>query len=118
MPVEWKIRYDDGAVYSDLDGLPFSAPKFGALTITQRSELTGQEVLFGEFLYYWRDKWWAANTMGIIDKITHFVHEIEAVLHGRWIDDKQWNEILIAAQNDDDFPKRSGFKASDRRCID
>ncbi len=117
-PMAWKIRYDDGGAFSDLDGRPQDAPKFGALAITQRSDLTGHEVLFGEFLYYWRGRWWAANTLGMIDKVTHFVHQIDAVLHGRWIDDAQWNDILIAAKNDNDFPPRSGFRPSDRQFVD
>ncbi len=117
-PIEWKIRYDDGDVFTNLDGRSRDAPKFGALAITQRSELTGHDVLYGEFLYHWRGKWWAANTMGMIDKVTHFVHQIEAVLHGRWIDDAQWNEILIAAKNDSDFPPRSAFRPRDRRALD
>ncbi len=116
--LEWRIFYADDATFSNLDGLVQDAPKWGAVAVVQRDSLTNHSVLTGPWFYYWRGQWWATDNdggVGFLDKIVHFVHEIDAVLPGRWIDDEEWNKIIIRAQSDPDFPSRGGWKPNERR---
>lgn len=65
--MKWRIYYHDGAVYSDTDGPPESAPGWGALIIAQEDVTPqpyniGRIYRFGKDFYCWEpDRGWTGR---------------------------------------------------------
>lgn len=80
----WRIYYDSGETYSDVDGSPSSAPGQGVLAIAQANPLTGHDVLhLADYYLYKGGKWIGLDLFGLLDHVLNCFDEIHGVVAGR-----------------------------------
>lgn len=102
----WKIYYSDGTTYSDLDGPPEQAPALDVQVIVQLDDTGGRYNQMGSDYYIWReDRWWGVDIFGLFDWLIHN----SSVKFGRTVDNEKYRMMFQMAENDPDFPVRSGF---------
>lgn len=115
--LEWRIYYDDANTFDNLDGEPWEAPGRGVVAVVQVDQSpvmynVGRRV-YREHNWYWYHKewgtWFGSTTAGLLDQLTSDqTNNICAIKQGRWVADKIYREIMNCAENDPDFPKKSG----------
>ena len=125
--MEWRIYYDDGSTFDNLDGAPWEAPGRGIICVVQPDPSpemysVNTQVLQGHPFYWYHVEWgyWLhSDRDGILDQLTaDRGNQVCAVKMGRWLDFNKYREILETAKNDFDFPKKSGTSKAERRYSD
>ena len=110
--MDWRVYYDDIEPVTSSTPPDF-VPASGVQAIVQRND-NGFEVLNGEHYYVWKDaKWYAMNEHGLWDYLSS--PGWKRVLFGRYITKSAYNDILVTAQNDTDFPHKSAWDSEERR---
>lgn len=103
---EWRIYYADGSTFSSNDGPAQNAPNFGAQVVLVRDKHVGRRVLKLADYYVWRpslDRW--TDHEDSASAILAMAREPWAVLIcGQYLNDDDFERILIAAHNDPDLP--------------
>lgn len=113
---EWKIRYGDGSIYSNLDGPPEQAPKRNVQTITVSSGLVGRRIERENDYYIWTPEnggWRGVDQFGLYDYLIDPGHKI--VLFGRMLNNEEYRRLYNEAINDPDFPHKSARYPDERR---
>jgi hypothetical protein len=107
--LRWIIYYDDGRTFSNLEGRPSDAPKYGVQVIAQLYEGAGRETLHAkDFYLYTRERWWGVSERGILDWVLNRLPELEGVVEGRTISNEDFDAILTRAiYEDSGLPKKS-----------
>ena len=101
--MQWKIYYDDGSVYSDLNGSPFNAPSTGVIVVVTGNSNSEREfsLVHGKDAFYWNDDigWWrGCDVAGLWDYLLMY-HGPKAVIFGRTIrDDDFWKIVSRASK--------------------
>lgn len=108
--MKWKIWYSDGTTYTDQDGLPYDAPKTGAVIIVQEEGRTGWRKLFLQDYFVWSPSlqiWMMQNdAAGVIMRAVQ--EPFVVVVSGTYMRELDFQEILIEADNDEYIrPKKS-----------
>jgi len=118
MGLAWRIYYWDGSTFdssqvTDPTGIP-PERRLGVIAIIQPHPDSGRQLMCKQDWYYYRrdpddttGRWWQSDQTGFHDQVTHFTHLIDAVLLGRH--SIIYSDIISAANNDPDFPTRSGY---------
>jgi len=94
----FKIVYENGDIYTSLDGLPKDAPNWGVLAIAQPN-VDYRDILWNEYVYIYRTDrgfWTGHDRGGLIDQLVHFAHLIEAVRFGRDTLDSTMHKIVTS----------------------
>lgn len=114
--IEWRIRYKDGAVFDNLQGEPWEAPRLKVQIITQISDETGRYNQTQSDYYVWRDgRWYGCDLFHVWEYLFVDVRDHPpAVLAGYTIDTPAYLAILRDAEADPDFPARSAVHRSER----
>jgi len=118
--VRWKIWYydentDEISSFSNEDGEPWDAPAFGVQIITQEDDLAGRWNQVGDNYYVWRkDRWWGADIIGMFDYLANWKGRC-VVRFGRHASNDMFQRVLVAAEEDKDFPKRSAWHKGEIR---
>lgn len=81
----WRIYYDDGTTYDNLDGPPEEAPRLGVQAVVTLHNL-----------------WYGGDRIGYLDYM--FRPGWKIVLFGRLIDNEKYAKIKKQALSDTDFP--------------
>ncbi len=125
--LNWRIYYDDGTLFDNTDGEPWEAPGRGIICVVQIDPKpmmysVNTQVMQGH-PFYWYHKGWGywmhSDRDGMLDQLTaDRDNNICAVKMGRWADFHKFREIYDRAQNDPDFPKKSGTAKSEQRYKD
>ena len=105
MPL-YRVYYDDKPCY---DGDPFYAPAFGVVAIVQRNKAHGRKVTSNFDFYVWKDdlqEWMGCDMFGMIDYLN--IPGPKRVLIGRMIEKERFYKIVKQANEDPDFPDRTG----------
>jgi hypothetical protein len=83
--MKWKIYYDDGTTFSDLDGTPDLAPAFGVQAVVCSPDL-----------------WGCGDIVGLIDYLSQpGMHK--CVRFGRLTTNKKYADVLDMARSDRDI---------------
>lgn len=98
----WRIYYDDGTTFDDNDGKPQDSPPWGAVVVAQPKAKGQARVLVGRnadyFLYNTKLRRFhqvgeteqeAGVSIGLVDHLAHFAHQISCVRPTRWMADDQ-----------------------------
>jgi len=105
----WRIFYDDGSTFSSADGEPHEAPSEGVICAVGYTPDDGERYIAnrGDYYHFHRGegRWWECDLAGLLDRLRNN-SEVYAYKEGRRVSKKLWEEILIAANNDPDFPQR------------
>ena len=98
MRIEWRVYYDDGSTFTDLDGSPYDAPATGVQIIVSRS---GEKTILsrGKTAYYWKDGWNPCDEPGMYDYLMLYKGP-KAVLFGRTIRDEEYLKVCEVAAGD------------------
>jgi hypothetical protein len=108
----WRVYYDDGATYSNLDGPVEAAPALGVQCIVKRDaapalESVGRVVMEGFDHYWWSgSEWWGADAFGLWDYLQR--PGWKRVLFGRTLSTSDFVAIRRRALSDPGFPPYSG----------
>lgn len=103
----WRIYYEDGSTWSDLDGDEYDAPPVGVVCIVQPCPVRDRVIITGWNWYYFcaepdaRWRWWGSNESGMHDQFMWHGRHRRALKMGRHAQD--YEEILIRAAKDPDF---------------
>ena len=106
MPPEWRIYYDDGATFSNLDGEPDEAPPFGFICAVGYDETGKRYIMHGWDHYCWdkeAKQWWGMDQYGLIDRLARNL--VYAYKQGRTVTKTRFQEIMQDANLDPDFPQ-------------
>lgn len=102
----WKIFYDDGSTFSSEDGAPEDAPALGFICAVGYDE-TGSRYIMHGWDHYFYDKaskqWWGCDLQGLFDHLIR--NRIYAYKMGRTVTKSDWNDIMVRANRDPEFPK-------------
>ena len=111
---KWRIYYDDGTTFDSNDGKPQDSPPWGAVVVAQPNAKGHARVLVGRnadyFLYNSKRRRWhqvgeieseGAVSIGLVDHLAHFAHELTCVRPARWMaDDEAFKTIYAQARED------------------
>ena len=98
--IKWRIYYDDGATFTDLDGSHFDAPATGVQIIASKADTEKGFILSkGKTGYYWKDGWNPCDEFGVYDYLM-FHKGPKAVLFGRTIRNEDYFNIVKRATRD------------------
>lgn len=84
--MEWKIFYEDGSTFSNLDGFPEEAPAFGVVGIACQPDL-----------------WGCGDFVGLIDYLAHSPGYYKVVRFGRLVANDVYDRVIKACRDDPDF---------------
>lgn len=114
--MEWRVYYADGSTFSSVDGNPHDAPFFGIIAVCQPCPDVGLETLHAfDWYFYMLGRWnGAVGHDALIDHVTAYAPDLEAVVVGRQVPRAQYQEIMRKALHDPDFPRKSGKHAGER----
>lgn len=120
--MRWRIYYQDGSTYSDVDGPVEHAPCDGVQAIVQRDATVGREVLALKHFYAWDvDRW-----RGLGDQVGGgdagyglFVYlrrpGWKKIVAGETVDYAVYSRCKHAADTDPDFPPKSALLPTEVR---
>jgi hypothetical protein len=100
----FKVFYADGSTYT---GDAFDAPAWGVLLIAETDKDHGRRIVSNGDYYVWEERWRAKDFVGLIDYLAQ--PGPRKVLIGRMVDNEIWNETFKRANEDADFPARTGY---------
>lgn len=108
--MKYKIFYDDGTTYSDQDGNVEDAPGLGIIVIVMESVEHGRFQQARYDYYVWKaeeDAWVGCDLNGKWDYDQQ--PGWKKTLFGRTISNARFDSIMRIAENDNYFPKRTGW---------
>lgn len=112
-PHRWIVWYDDGSSFTDRDGEPHEAPRWGVMCIAAYSADHGRMIWHGTDYYVWDTEWISCDFVGLIDYLTRPGKE-KTVLIGRHVSPRTFYAIYNAADSDPRLPPRSSRDALER----
>ena len=91
---KWRLYYEDGSTFDDLDGAPHESPPWGAVVLGQPS-VDPVVMVNSDYLMYREDlgQWTECGPDGLLDHIVHYGHVISCVRPTRWIPTKRFKDI-------------------------
>ena len=106
--INWKIYYGDGTTFDNTLGTVNEAPPTGVQVILCLSKVNGRNMYHAwDWYYYNEDGWRGADIYGLLDQLLQDKEgKITAVKQGRTIQDSIYEDILLKAINDEDFPRK------------
>jgi len=103
--VEWRIYYDDGSSFDSTMGDPADAPSVGFICALGYDDAGKRYIMHGWDHYCWdieTRQWWGMDLMGVFDRLRRNL--VYAYKEGRTVSRKQWQELMMQANSDPDFP--------------
>jgi hypothetical protein len=104
--LKWRIYYDDGSTFDNLQGTADEAPPFGVQSVVQltkagsyRTPLTGLDY----YVMLESGEWVGSDLTGILDKLINRI-PFSGFLVGRWVELTVFHEVTHKAMQDRDFP--------------
>jgi hypothetical protein len=110
--LRWRIYYDDGTTFDNLDGRFEDAPADGVLGVVVRDADIGRQVLHGADYYYLADD--DEQTVAYSDDLGPFLRQWGRVKFGRWVGNTKYSKVVQAMITDPDFPPKSAKKEVER----
>ena len=98
---EWKIYYDDGSTFSDLDGEPHEAPPEGFICAVGWDENGDRYIMHGWDFYCWdleANQWWGMDRCGLHDRLRR--NKVYAYKEGRTVTKSAWQHIMGVAHRE------------------
>jgi len=104
--MKWRLYYEDGSTFSDLDGAPHDSPPWGVVALAQPD--IDPPITVNADYYLWRpdlNQWLECGTDGLDDHVCHFGHLIQCVRKTRWITTIDFKRIWAQARTDLGLPQ-------------
>jgi hypothetical protein len=105
--LQWRIYYDDGSDYSNLDGAFKDAPSDGVLAAVFRDPQTGYKIRRKKDYYFLMPD---DGTIGETDDLGPFLRKTGLIKFGRWVSGSVWEKEYrrIVEEAREDFGLKSG----------
>ncbi len=103
--LQWRIYYDDGSTFDNLQGTEDKAPPFGVQCVVQLdAEGASRDRLQGPDYYIMTEtgRWIGCDLTGILDRLINRI-PFSGLLVGRWIELTAYHEVTHKAARDRDF---------------
>lgn len=114
--VEWAVWYDDGSSFSNLDGPPESAPRWGVMCVAAQSGDHGRMIWHGVDYYAWKDGAWVSlDITGLFDYLGNHPGKEKIVLIGRHVAPDVFYRIYQMAVDDPRLPPKSSIDPIEQR---
>jgi hypothetical protein len=113
--IQWVIWYADGSSFSNLDGEPHEAPRWGALCIAAYSGEHGRMIWHGTDYYGWIGEWVSFDAAGLLDYLGNHPGPTKIVLIGRHVPPDVFHKVYSLAERDPRLPPRSSRDAMEDR---
>ncbi len=106
--MQWRIYYDSGATYSDIDGPIENAPCDGVIIIAQADLDVGKEILHRkDFYYFERGRWFGCDRYGLEDYLRR--PGWRKILAGRNTEHRTYSSLYERARTDPDLPYKTAL---------
>lgn len=106
--IRWIVFYDDGSSFSNLDGEPDQAPRWGIICISGYDQNGGRSIQHRTDYYCWNyEQWIAMDGTGLIDYLANFPGKEKVVLMGRHVPNYVFDRVYHMADTDPRLPPRS-----------
>ncbi len=107
--VKWRVYYDDGSTFDSTQGNPDNAPPWGVICINQISVEHGRNIAayLDYYVYDPEDGWIGIKWDGVIDRLANRL-SLDGFLVGRTVSRHRFQEIMLKADKDPDFPPKTG----------
>lgn|SRR5512135_757499 len=105
--MNYRVYYADGSVYA---GEPWNAPAWGVLVIVEKDPDHGRRLVSAKDYYIWDEdnsRWWSVDFIGMVDYLGR--PGKKRVLFGRTVPNEEWYDVMRIANEDPDFPVRTGW---------
>lgn len=115
--LEWRVYYDDGSTFDNLKGGPADAPALGVIAINCADADVGFWTARAADFYCYSETqftplWEGMDMFGLWDYLAS--PGLKRVLFGRTIPNDRYEQILHVALRDPDFPKKTGWRTTER----
>ena len=108
---DFRIYYDGSQTY---DGDPYNAPAWGVLAIVEKDPDNGRRLITTKDYFVWLgDRWMSVDYIGMLDYLGQ--PGKKKVVFGRMVDDAYFASIMKIANEDPDFPVRTGWGCFEMR---
>jgi hypothetical protein len=106
----WRIYYDGGYTYSNLDGPVEDAPGYGVLVIQYVDQATGVGRMRGFDFYVWDgEEWFGHDLWGLLERLFNRKQTpMVAAFAGRSVSEIDFQTVWKVARHDKEFPEKSG----------
>ena len=113
--LEWRIYYDDGTTFSNLDGRFEDAPSDGILGIVEADPEVGYVLYHGKDYYYLL----ADGSIGMADDPGPYLRTLGVIKFGRWTGRGTWGEVFetMVDEAKRDFPNKGGHLAREGKDV-
>lgn len=113
--MKWKIYYDTGVTYSDVDGDPFNAPGRGVQLIAHQNIQVGRMFQLKNDFYWWVEHkgWLGGDLFGLYDYLLD--NGPKKVIFGKVLTNEDFQKIYKQADEDLYLPLKSGFLPNEVR---
>lgn len=114
--VEWVVWYDGGASFSNIDGPPENAPRWGVLCVAAYSGFHGRMIWHGTDYYAWKaNEWISFDTTGLFDYLANHPGREKIVLMGRHVRPDEFHRVYQMAADDPRLPPKTSMDALEQR---
>ena len=107
----WIVWYDGGTSFSNLDGAPHEAPRWGVLAIAAYSGAHGRMIWHGTDFYCWVGEWISCDSAGLLDYLGNRPGAEKIVMMGRHVPPDEFHRVYRLADTDPRLPPRSSRDA-------
>lgn len=106
MQLQWRLYYEDGTTYDNLQGDEFNAPAVGLICIVNKDEQHGTNlVALNDYYWFRNNMWFGGDKFGLYDYLCQMGQK--KVVFGRTVSNERYHEVIKQATNDPDFPPKS-----------
>jgi hypothetical protein len=106
--IRWRIWYEGGATFSDLDGIAFDAPARGVQAIAQAEPSVGRQINAHRDFYWWRPEkgqWFGGDIFGLWDYLVE--PGPKKVIFGRSVKNEEYDAVIKRVLADPDLPAKT-----------
>ena len=97
--LDWRIYYDNGAIFSNTDGAPEDAPSGGVMCIAWYDDDNRRRLAHESDYYRFEDgRWYGSDLFGLWDYLSR--PGLKIVKFGRMVGDLQYRAVMGTAMND------------------
>ncbi len=114
--MHWRIYYDSGATYSDVDGPIECAPCDGVIVVAQVDLDVGKELLHRkDFYYFERGRWFGCDRYGLEDYLRR--PGWRKILAGRNTEHRNYSAIYERARTDPELPYKNALHVDEEPLL-
>jgi hypothetical protein len=109
--MKWVVWYSDGSSFTDQDGAPHEAPRWGVLCVSAYSGDHGRMIWHGTDYYGWVGEWVSFDSAGLLDYLGNHPGSEKVVLIGRHVPPDMFHRVYELANTDPRLPPRTSRDA-------